>query len=167
MWQLIIAAILLVLSVFSGDYGPLAIAVPLALWGLFSISAKNSLKAYNEVTADANTVGYQYSFYSNGTGIAVATDKKSLKLQVKGKTKEYPFEMIRSWETNIQTGGNVVGTGFAVAANNMAAAKANIRNSGLFVYTKDIDNVEWRIEMLKKVDQAKWMEILRQNINES
>jgi hypothetical protein len=53
-----------------------------------------------------------------------------------------------------------------VGAANLGQAIANKRASGLFVRTRDIENPMWRIEMLGRQNQAKWMEILQQSINE-
>lgn len=110
---------------------------------------------------------YKYSFQSGNTGIGVCPERRILKLVEGSKSKEYSFAMIRSWESNLQTGGVVVGSGFAAANANLANGMANKRASGFFVYTKDLDNTTWRIKMFKKNDQNKWMEILQQNVNES
>jgi hypothetical protein len=39
-------------------------------------------------------------------------------------------------------------------------------NTGFFVTVRDVDNPKWRIEMRDEATQARWMEILRQEINE-
>ncbi|MBJ6985633.1 hypothetical protein JGR68_01265 [Luteimonas sp. MC1750] len=79
---------------------------------------------------------------------------------------------MRSWESNLQTGGMAVHGGSSlsgassVGAANLGRSIANRRASGLFVLTRDVDNPRWRIEMLGKREQSKWMEILQQSINE-
>lgn len=116
--------------------------------------------------------GYKYSFYSGSSGIAVAPDQKLLKLRSEGKTKEYNFADVRSWESNLQSGGMAVHGGSSLSgASNVGAANlgrsiANRRASGLFVLTRDVDNPRWRVEMLGIREQSKWMEILQQSINE-
>jgi len=116
--------------------------------------------------ADSFGMNYKYSFYGGGTGIAISPERCIVKLKEKSMEKEYPFEMIRSWESNLQVGGFAVGSGINVASHNLGQSMANKRASGLFVHTKDIENTTWRIAMLDKREQAKWMEILQQCINE-
>lgn len=47
----------------------------------------------------------------------------------------------------------------------LAKAKADAA-SGFFVTVKDIDDPRWHLQMIKERDQARWMEIFRQEINE-
>lgn len=142
------------------------IGFALIAWGFVSlVRGKSADTAFGQ--------GFKYSFTGGRTGIAVSPERRVLKLKVKSKTKEYPFDQIRSWQTNLQTGGMAVHGGSSltgatnVGAANMGQLMANKRASGLFVYTKDIENTEWRIEILRKDEQAKWMEILQQCINEA
>lgn len=117
--------------------------------------------------------GYAYAFHSGGTGIAISPDRRVLKLKKGRASKEYAFSDVRAWEGTLQSGGMAVhgGSGFTgatnVAAANLGQTLANRRASGLFVQVRDIDNPEWRVAMLDKREQAKWMEILRQYINEA
>jgi hypothetical protein len=49
----------------------------------------------------------------------------------------------------------------------MAAAKIDAAaRSGFFVEVRDIDHPRWRIAMKDEAQQARWMEILRQEIKE-
>lgn len=104
------------------------------------------------------------------TGIAVNKAAKTLTLLSKGKWKTYPFDAVRKWETNIEQPGNVVGVGvqasIAAGAANVAAANRAEANTGLFVTVKDVEFPKWRIAMANETTQARWMEFLRQEINE-
>jgi hypothetical protein len=39
-------------------------------------------------------------------------------------------------------------------------------NTGFFVAVRDVDNPIWRVEMTDAGREARWMEILRQEINQ-
>jgi len=114
--------------------------------------------------------GFRHSFHRSGTGIALSPERRSIKLQAQGRSKEYGFADIRGWEGQLHTGGMATQTfgGFAHAsaatAGNLAQARANRRASGLFVTVADVHNPLWRIDMLNQHEQAMWMEILRQNL---
>lgn len=116
--------------------------------------------------------GFRYHFTKGGTGIAVSPERKILKLQEGSFTKEYAFSDVRSWEGHLLSGGmsTGAGTGFsgasAAGAANLAQHRANTRASGLFVSVRDIDHAIWRIAVLDKREQAKWIEILHQCIQE-
>lgn len=82
-----------------------------------------------------------------------------------------PFADVREWETRKERAGQFVGVGVrgslaAVGASAQAEREAKA-NSGLFVTVKDIESPKWRIAMKDEVIQARWMEILRQEVNES
>lgn len=117
--------------------------------------------------------GFVFSFHHCGTGIGLDPDRRMVKLIEGKKEKEYPFSDVREWETNLASGGSVVhlsgglAGGLMAGAHNAGVAARNRRESGLFVKVRDIDNPVWRIDMLRKADQERWMEILRQKINES
>lgn len=118
-----------------------------------------------------NKDGYKYSFRGGSSAIAICPERKLLKLKEGRNEKEYGFADVRNWEANQQTGGMAIGGGnlnsaMAASSHNFGVAMANKRASGLFVTVKDIDNPVWRINMLDKKDQQRWMEILRQTINE-
>ena len=116
---------------------------------------------------NAFSEGYKYSFSNSGTGIALSPEQKIIKLKDKRNVKEYPFSDVRKWSTNISTGGHFMGGGVQVAAHNVRTNRKNKVESGLFIQVKDIDNPEWRVAMMNKKEQDRWMEILQQTINES
>ena len=79
---------------------------------------------------------------------------------------------MREWRTHLSTGGEVFAAGnigftgiSSVAAQNARVARDNRQASGLFVRVRDIDRPEWRIDMPSEKNQKRWMEILRQTIN--
>lgn len=118
----------------------------------------------------------QYKFAHGDFGIAV--DQTHLHLCEDGYTKAYKFEDVRSWKTNLETGGNIVYGGgsvthaFAVGSANRTQEKNNEKNTGLFVTVRDIDKPVWRIRFSDDADgekrqQARWFEILNQTLNEN
>jgi len=62
----------------------------------------------------------------------------------------------------------VVGVGLAAGTAalgaNVRAERAAAANTGLFVTVKDVENPKWRIEMRDDGIQARWMEILTQDL---
>ena len=166
MGRIILGIALFVASFMFGSGTVALIGLALFAWGVFAVAQRNS-------TIASFGTGYQYSFCSGKTGIGVSPETRMVKLKEKSNVKEYPFDMIRSWESNLQTGGMVVHGGSSMTgAANVGAANAgqmmrNRQASGFFVATKDLDNPAWRIEMFDKKEQAKWMEIMQQCINES
>src|SRR5688572_22312630 len=88
----------------------------LVAWGIFALIRRSAAN-----TAFAQ--GFKYAYCSGGTGIAISPERRILKLKEKSNTKEYPFEMIRSWRTNLQTGGMAVHGGSSLTgASNVGAA---------------------------------------------
>lgn len=124
----------------------------------------------DEVTAHEMTEGLPYRHFFEDSGIALDPEKKEIHLYLKPNYKKYKFEDIRRFETNIQSGGAVFGTGLAVAAANAASAQSNAKNSGLYIDVRDIDFPRWKISFNARKNEKelpRWMEILRQHINES
>lgn len=120
--------------------------------------------------------GSKYKFAYGECGIAVGENQ--LHLCEYGYTKSYAFNDIRSWETNLSTGGEIIGGGgnieqaihFGIA--NRKQQKNNEKNTGLFVKVRDVDKPIWRIRFSKNEEeekslQAKWFEILSQTLNEN
>lgn len=149
---------------FLGIATPIYALTGLALlvWGIASavrVSAQNKA-----VTNDAT-----YSHSSGKTAIAIDVEKKVIRLKDGKASKQYPFSDVRQWRTNISSGGEMLATGIALGSyaigNNIRVARENRRQTGLFVSVRDIETPEWRIEMPNEKDQKRWMEILRQTIN--
>ena len=105
-----------------------------------------------------------------GTGVAVNREAGTLSLRIGEKWKAYPFADVRGWETNKERAGQVVASNLTGAmaslGPNLRASQQAAANTGLFVTVRDIDNPKWRIAMGDEKTQARWMEILRQSINE-
>jgi hypothetical protein len=116
----------------------------------------------------ASGTGYEHALQD--TAIAINTKARTLSLRVGQKWKTYPFADVREWRTNKQTSGQVVAgnlTGAVAALGpSIRAGREADAATGLFVTVRDIDNPQWRIAMYDVATQARWMEILRQSINE-
>ena len=118
---------------------------------------------------------FQYSHFHRDSGVALDTDAKEIHLLSKGVHKVYPYAKIRSWETNVASGGMILaasgaGASLAATAANLRQSKINKASTGLFLEVKDIDFPKWQIEFpAKNIEQQlqRWMEILRQQVNES
>lgn len=143
----------------------------LLIWFVFN-------RATNRESAHAamlNEAGIQASsgcdHAENGAGIAINKQAKTLSLMINGFWKTYPYADVRGWETRKERAGQVVGVGLQGGAlalgANVRAEREAAANSGLFVTVKDVDNPKWRIDMHDEGIQARWMEILRQELNES
>ena len=118
----------------------------------------------------------KYKFVYGEYGIAVGENQ--LHLCEYGYTKSYAFNDVLSWETNLSTGGEIVGGGgnieqamhFGIA--NRKQRKNNEKNTGLFVKVRDVNKPVWHINFSKNEDeekklQARWLEILSQTLNEN
>jgi len=142
--------------------------VPLGLQLWFVLHRASKRGATHEaMLAEAGvspSSGFDYS--ERGTGIAINPKARTLTLLDGGFWKTYAFDEVREWETRHEQASQMIGGGLmgvAAAAGNDRRAAAN---TGLFVVVKDIENPKWRIEMRDVRTQARWMEILRQQLNE-
>lgn len=137
-------------------------------------------------------IGLRYRHTYDGYGIAVDPEKRVIHLKsfrgTKAVTATYPFSDVREWRFNIpSTGGeiipgHVVGGGLEGFGHNLGSAvrasvlnhkakKATEEATGLFILVRDIDMPEWQIKFpnsrSREMEIKRWMEILRQHINES
>lgn len=145
---------------------------------IFVRSSKNSA---NIISGNAWTERFpaaKYSFGHGEFGIAVEEQTEKIHLMDSGRVKSYPFTDVRSWKTNLQTGGTAafVGGGainaISVGSANRNQLKENEKATGLFVSVRDVDKPVWRIKFSDKQDeeekqQARWMEILNQVVNKA
>lgn len=140
-----------------------------ALWAALTAPAA-------EAQALAATEGLPYRHFHAVTGIAVDPARRQLHL-LEGRTyKTYGFQDVRSWEGivvkpggTVMVGGGLVQTA-GVASHDIQRALAAERESGFFVEVRDAETPRWRIAFPKRGRDkalARWMEILRQAINES
>lgn len=116
--------------------------------------------------------GAKYSYAGGATGIAVDTDRNTVRLKNGSFIKDYPFTDVREWRASLITGGQILGSvgpglpgGAATTGANIRINRENAKASGFYIKVKDIDHPEWRIEMPNAQNQNRWMEILRQTIN--
>lgn len=158
--------------------------LPIVLPGILLFALRMTGKSYPEDSRigatwpDAPDIDYRHFFHDTG----IAVDRKNEKLYLRSsfngvsQNKVYPFSEIRTWRTNIQTGGHVynssagINEGLAIVAHNARISRMNEYNSGLFIEVRDIEFPEWRIAFPVKagmdLDLNRWMEILRQVVNE-
>lgn len=114
----------------------------------------------------------RYSHHVRKSGIALDDQKRVIHLLEGKVSKSYSYDEVRSWNTNIQTGGVVYGGGLAGAIGTIESGANNMKNTGLFITVKDIEHPEWRISLCapnhrdaRKI-HARWMEILQQSLNQ-
>jgi predicted NACHT family NTPase len=114
-----------------------------------------------------------FDYYHEYDGTAIGINKGESKIYLKnGKVeKTYSFKEVRKWESSIQSNEVYRGSGMAGVAASLSVAANNKKNTGLFIDTRDIDNPKWtiRFKIDRKIEQSlgRWIEILRQSINES
>lgn len=114
------------------------------------------------------TEGSGYLFASgveSACGIALNPATRKIALIEAGVRKAYSFDDIREWQTIHETAGQVIGGGLQGAVANIGANSTAAARSGLFITVRDIDRPKWRIVMPQK-EHARWMEIMRQVVNE-
>jgi hypothetical protein len=119
--------------------------------------------------------GFHYNHFHEKSGIALDSSRQEVHLISNGAYKVYPFGHIRSWETNIATGGMIrsspsVTAGMVAVAENLRQQRENRANTGLFIQVRDVDHPKWHIEFPARDVQRqleRWMEILRQEVNEA
>jgi hypothetical protein len=137
------------------------------IW-LANISENVNNRGYNEMVAQAGIDPNSPLVFRLGeTGIALNPDKKSVTLYNSRAVKTYPYSDIRSWEIVHQQAQQILNGGVAYTLGASLRAQSDAKMaSGLFVTVRDIENPVWRIAILDQPLQLKWMEILRQEINE-
>ncbi|WP_312260008.1 DUF4755 domain-containing protein [Limnohabitans sp.] len=119
----------------------------------------------------------KYLHHYKRTAIAVDPKQQKLHLYADENGKTYDFSDVREWKYAYLTGGQILGAApnLASAAQTIGANNHNHRNnvngSGLFIEVRDIDHPKWHIQFQYNKHMEKellrWMEILRQSINES
>lgn len=106
------------------------------------------------------------------SGIAIDARAKKLLVHENGFHRVYGYGDVRSWESNKQTAGVMAAVGGGLAGA-MAAGGASMRAesqaeaaTGFYVFVRDIEHPRWRVAMSSARDQARWMEIFTQELNE-
>jgi hypothetical protein len=154
-------------TIFAVGFAPMALMIR---------SQRRRRAQWNELVArmlDAAGVapGSGFEHAEDGTAIALNARARTLTLLRDGSWKTYPFADVREWSTRIVTadqylvGGSVLG-GAAAMSSNASARREAAADSGLFVRVRDVQRPEWRVSMVDRDAQARWMEILDQAINE-
>lgn len=142
----------------------------LLVWYVFN-RASNRENAHAQMLAAAGVpAGSGVDHAEDGTGIAINKAARTLTLLINGFNKTYPYADVREWESRKERAGQVVGVGLqgglaAMGANARAERDASA-NTGFFITVRDVENPQWRIAMKDQAIQARWMEILRQELNE-
>lgn len=100
------------------------------------------------------------------TGIAINKQAKTLSLLMGAFYKTYPFADIREWEAIKETPGVISAGNAAAVFDQVGVNRRAAANTGFFVSVRDVEHPKWRIAMKDEAMRARWMEILRQEINE-
>lgn len=142
-------------------------AVPVFLVWRWSKSHQASAEKHlREMIGLTEGTGYLFaSGVESACGIALNPATRKIALIEAGARKAYSFDDIREWQTIHETAGQVIGGGLQGAVANIGANSAAAARSGLFITVRDIDRPKWRIVMPQK-EHARWMEIMRQVVNE-
>lgn len=174
-------AIFGVMIIFSGTLASpssflLTVAVffgPAALIRWSNVKDKNRQNSMHEraMSSGGISVGQGFDHQEAGTGIGINTAVKSLTMWSGDALKTYSYDAVREWETNkARMASQAVGFGVAGAlaagAANSAVARDADAATGLFITVRDIDHARWRIAMSSESIQARWMEMLRQELKE-
>ena len=151
-------------------YGLLGCAACFAGWKLFWLQNTRQELAENELGSLPELQAADYKHVFNTSAIALNKSNQTLFLADGTARKNYSFEDIRKWSYEVLTGGRVVGGGLQQVAINREVNQANRDGSGFFVEVRDIDRPKWHIKFehgsKTETELLRWMEILRQHINE-
>jgi hypothetical protein len=138
----------------------------LLVWFLIHRASKREA-AHTAMLQEAGVAqGSGFDHAEADTGIAINKQAKTLTLLIGGFYKTYPYTDIREWQANKETPGVVVGGNLAAVGAEAAMRRQAAANTGFYVTVKDVDNPKWRIAMKDVAMQARWMELMRQEINE-
>ena len=145
-------------------FGPIS----LVMYFASRSKAKNSAVFAEALAAAGSRPDNGFDFFDaeSGTGMALNREARTLTMIGNRTWKTYPFGDIREWSSSRESGGLVAGRGAHGAAMIVGAAAQAQARSGFFVIVKDIDHPRWRVVMHDVGMQRRWMEILRQEINE-
>ena len=138
----------------------------LLVWFLINRASKRDAahKAMLQEAGVAQGSGFDHA--EADTGIAINKHAKTLTLLIGGFYKTYPLSDIREWQAMKETPGVVVGGSLAAVGAAAKMERDAAAATGFFVSVKDVDNPKWRIAMKDAAMQARWMELMRQEINE-
>lgn len=148
-------------------WGPLALAIWLIRRGNVA-----GLRRFEAAMAAAGMrAGEGFAHYEDQSGVALDKEGKRILLMVRDVSKVYGYGDLRSWE--IRVGGRAVAmvgggmlAGVAAGAASMGAAQRAAAQTGLYLSVRDVQYPLWRVAMLNGGMRARWMEIMRQEVNE-
>lgn len=106
-----------------------------------------------------------------GTGIGLNPRARTVTMWMGDLCRTYAYDELREWRASkVRSAGGAVGYGLAgtvaAGAANIDAGRKADAATGFFVYTRDLQHAMWRISMHSEQDQARWMEIFRQHLND-
>jgi hypothetical protein len=99
--------------------------------------------------------GQGFDHTEGASGIGLNGKDRLITLHEGGFVKTYPYSDVRSFERKKLTGS-------ARLQDQMKDAAA----SGMFLEMRDTEKPMWRVEMKELGTQQRWLEILRQEVNE-
>ncbi|QJE02531.1 DUF4755 domain-containing protein [Massilia forsythiae] len=134
--------------------------------------AKRRQALHQQMLAAIGVAGDRgFDHAEEGTGIALNQAKRVVAVLADGSYREYRYEQVRQWSIREERAGAVVpafgvASGVAAAGANARMARDALANTGLFLTVKDVDRPGWRVAMKDARTRERWMELLRQEINE-
>jgi len=134
--------------------------------------SKRRQAAHKKMLDDVGVLpGHGFDHSEDGTSIAINRDQRVVGVLNGGAYRVFGYEKLREWAIREERAGKVI-PAFGVA-NGIAAAGASARmekearaNTGLFLTFRDLDCPTWRIAMKDSATRERWMELLRQEVNE-
>lgn len=126
---------------FLVGYGPIG----LQFWYLFYRASKREAIHAAMLAAAGVPPSAGFDYAEKGTGIAINTQARTLTLLDNGFWKTYGLADVREWKCQ---------------------KRQDPAENGLFLFVKDLKRPNWRIDMKEVRTQARWMELLQQQIND-
>ncbi len=180
-WTVIVGGTGLLLAMFAGRDGAapgvIVLLVGLVPLALMIWAGQRRRAGWGEVharmLAEAGVpAGGGYEHGEEDSGIAVNRQARTVTLLRAGHWKTYPFSDVRAWKgykvrpgQAVAVGGNLSSHVAAMGAEARAKQEA-AADTGLFVEVRDIEHPKWRVAMKEERAQLRWIELLRQEINE-
>lgn len=155
------------------------IGIGVAIWWFVQ---KKSQPSQFAIANDNVSSKWKYTHEAKGTAIGLCPEERLIRLTARFpsgiQTKDYSYDDVREWRFNIASGGmtkthsNVgVSASLSIGVANINQHYQNERDTGLFLLVKDIDFPEWQVRFppskARELELKRWMEILRQELNDS
>lgn len=117
------------------------------------------------------SLGRGFDHSEDDTGIAINREQQVVGVLKRGVYRVYGYEKLREWAIREERAGSVtpafgVANGVMAAGANTRMARAARANTGLFLTFRDLDSPTWRVAMKDSATRERWMELLRQEVNE-